>query len=137
MAMRVMLATLSYVLLSMAVAWPWHMLLFHDLYAGWGAFSRGEPIVAFGMTAMLIQGLVIALVYPRYYRGGNPVLEGVKFSLLMGAVVYSVMGLATAAKFDINPAPLFLAYSAVFQLLQFTLTGIALGLIYRNLQANS
>ncbi len=73
---------------------------------------------------------MIAYLYPLFYRGGIPVIQGIKFSLLMGLVVYSVMGFTMAAKIDINPIPVFLAYSAMFQFIQFTVTGTALGLIY-------
>ena len=114
----------------MAVAYPWHMMWFHDLYEGMGAFTRSEPIIPLGMLAMITQGIIIAYHYPCYYKGGNPVLQGIKFSLLIGAVVYSVMGFAMAAKIDINPISTFLFYNVIFQLIQFVLTGAALGLIY-------
>lgn len=48
----------------------------------------------------------------------------------MGLVVYSVMGFAMAAKIDINPISTYLIYNAAFQLIQFVITGAALGLIY-------
>ena len=127
---KILFATASYVVITMAVAYPWHMMWFHDLYEGMGAFTRPEPIIPLGMLAMITQGIVIAYLYPCYYQGGNPILQGIKFSLLIGAVVYSVMGFAMAAKIDINPISTFLFYSIVFQLIQFVLTGAALGLIY-------
>lgn len=123
-------ATISYVALSMALAIPWHMIWFHDLYTEMGAFTRSNPVMPLGMLSMCIQGAVIAYLYPLFYRGGIPVIQGIKFSLLMGLVVYSVMGFTMAAKIDINPIPVFLAYSAMFQCIQFTVTGTALGLIY-------
>lgn len=127
-----LLATASYIILSMAVAYPWHLIWFHQLYEEMGAFTRAEPIIPLGMLSMLIQAVVIAYLYPLYYKGGSPVLQGIKFSLIMGSVVYSVMGLTMAAKIDINPIPIFLLYSVTFQFIQFVLTGAALGLIYGN-----
>jgi len=127
---KIILATISYLLLTMAIAYPWHMIWFHDLYAGMGAYTRPEPSIPLGMLAMLTQGIVIAYLYPYFYKGGSPVLQGIKFSLIMGVVVYSVMGFAMAAKININPITTFLFYSLVFQLIQFILTGAALGLIY-------
>jgi len=130
---KTILATASYVVITMAIAYPWHMMWFHDLYAGMGAFTRAEPIIPLGMLAMITQGIVIAYLYPHYYKGGNPILQGIKFSLLIGAVVYSVMGFAMVAKIDINPISTFLFYSVIFQLIQFALTGAALGLIFGNI----
>lgn len=127
---KIILATISYLLLTMAIAYPWHMIWFHDLYAGMGAYTRPKPSIPLGMLAMLTQGIVIAYLYPYFYKGGSPVLQGIKFSLIMGVVVYSVMGFAMAAKININPITTFLFYSLVFQLIQFILTGAALGLIY-------
>lgn len=106
------------------------MMWFHDLYGEMGAYTRPVPSIPLGMLAMFMQGVVIAYLYPFYYKGGSPFLQGIKFSLIMGVVVYSVMGFAMAAKIDINPISTFLFYSVVFQLIQFVLTGAVLGLIY-------
>jgi len=127
---KIILATLSYVVLTMAVAYPWHMIWFHDLYIEMGAVTRAEPIIPLGMLSMILQGVVIAYLYPLYYQVGHPVLQGVKFSLIIGLMVYSVMGFAMAAKIDIQPVPTYLFYHTIFQLFQFIITGAALGLIY-------
>jgi hypothetical protein len=127
---KIIMATLSYVVLTMAVAYPWHMIWFHDLYVDLGAYTRAGPIVPLGMLSMLVQGSVIAYLYPFFYRGGNPIFQGVIFSLIMGLVVYSVMGFAMAAKIDINPISTYLFYNATFQFIQYLVTGIALGIIY-------
>ena len=127
---KMVFATCSYFVLTMVVAYTWHMLLFHDVYLEIGAFTRKEPIMPFGMLAVIVQGIVIAYLYPFYFSGGKPVLEGIKFSLIIGLMVYTVMIFATAAKFAIHPVSTFLLYGTVFQLIQFIVTGAALGLIY-------
>jgi len=127
---KIILSTITYLVITMSVAYPWHMIWFHELYLGIGAYTRSEPSIPMGMLAMITQGLVIAYLYPFYYKGGTPIIQGIKFSLLMGTIVYSVMGFAMAAKIDINPISTFLLYSVIFQLLQCVLTGAALGLIY-------
>ena len=123
-------ATFSYFVLTMAIAYPWHIMWFHDVYTDIGAFTRAEPIMPLGMLAIIIQGFVIAYLYPFYYKEGHPVVSGIKFSLIIGLMVYTVMGFTTAAKIDIEPVSIFLMYHTIFQLVQFTVTGAALGLIY-------
>lgn len=123
-------ATISFFVLTMATAYPWHLIWFHDLYLEMGAFTRPEPIVPLGMLAVATQGVVIAYLYPFFYRDGNPILQGIRFSLIIGLVVYSVMGFAMVAKIDINPISTFLIYGIIFQFIQFFITGTALGLIY-------
>ncbi len=128
---KLVLFVIAYFVITMAWAYPWHMIWFHDLYAGWGAFQRVEPIMPLGIAAILIQGVVIGYLYPFYNKGtGNPVLQGIKFNLIIGLMTYTAMGFATAAKFNIEPVSQFLIYHTVFQAIQFTLTGAALGLIY-------
>lgn len=127
---KFIIATISYVVLSLAIAYPWHLVWFHDLYVEMGAFTREQPIVVLGVLAMFIQGAVIAYFYPFWYRGGNPVWAGIRYSLIIGLLIYTVMGFATVAKFNIVPVYTFLAYHTSFQLLQFTTTGAALGLIF-------
>ncbi|MCZ6837204.1 MAG: DUF1761 domain-containing protein [Planctomycetota bacterium] len=130
---RYVLAVISYFVITMAIAYPWHMIWFHDEYVQMKAFTRAEPIIPLGMLAILIQGVVMAYFYPLFYRGGRPLIQGIKFGLLIGLMVYSVMGFATAAKMDINPIPTFLAYHTVFQALQFIATGAAIGIIFGDL----
>ncbi len=127
---KTLFATISYVVLTMAIAYPWHMIWFHDIYLEMGAYTRPEPSIPLGMLSMLVQGAVIAYLYPYFYRGGDPIREGIKFSLIIGLMVYSVMAFAMAAKMDINPVSAYLFYSTVFQVIQFVITGTALGLIY-------
>jgi hypothetical protein len=123
---------ITYFVITMGWAYPWHMVFFHDLYVEWGAFQRAEPIMPLGIAAILIQGFVIGYLYPFYYKSaGNPVLQGIKFNLIIGLMTYTAMGFATAAKFNIEPVMPFLIYHTVFQAIQFILTGTALGLIYR------
>lgn len=122
---------LAYFVITMAWAFPWHMVFFHDVYVEMGAFQRAEPIMPLGIAAIIIQGIVIGYLYPFFYKRGNPILQGVKFNLIVGLMTYTAMGFATAAKFQIEPVFQFLAYHTIFQFVQFTLTGVALGIIYK------
>lgn len=131
---RLLAFVCAYFVITMAWAYPWHMVWFHDLYVSWGAFTREQPVMALGIAAIVIQGLVIGHLYPFYYKGGHPVLQGIKFNLIIGLMTYTAMGFATAAKFQIEPIWAFLVYHTVFQTIQFTLTGAALGLIYRGVR---
>jgi hypothetical protein len=128
---KMALFTLAYFVITMAWAYPWHLIWFHDLYLSWGAMTREHPIMLLGIAAILIQGLVLSYLYPFFYKGGQPILQGIKFNLIAGLLVYTAMGFAMAAKIQIEPVSQFLMYHTIFQLIQFTLTGAALGWIYR------
>lgn len=121
----------AYFVITLGWAYPWHMVFFHELYVEMGAFQRAEPIMPLGISAILIQGIVIGYLYPFFYQQGHPIIQGVKFNLIIGLMTYTAMGFATAAKFQIEPISQFLTYHTIFQTIQFTLTGIALGIIYK------
>ncbi|SHO57032.1 hypothetical protein VQ7734_02801 [Vibrio quintilis] len=127
------LGVVAYFVITMAWAYPWHMVFFHDLYVEWGAFQRAEPLMPLGIAAVLIQGIVIAYLYPFYARvKGYSIASGIRFNLMIGLMTYTAMGFATAAKFSIEPVSQFLLFHTVFQVIQFILTGAAFGMIYRN-----
>ena len=133
---KIVLATASYFVLTMAMAYTWHLVLFHDFYIQIGAFTREEPILALGAAAVLIQGIVLGWLYPFYARlsKGAPAVRGIRFSLLAGMLVYSAMGPAMAAKIQIEPVAAFLTYHTVFQVTQFVVTGAVLGAIYGDVE---
>ncbi len=136
---KLLVFVLAYFIITMAWAYPWHMIWFHDLYLSWGAFTRSAPVMELGVAAILIQGLVIGYLYPRSNvrrAVGSSIVDGIKFNLVIGLMTYTAMGFAMAAKIEIEPVDDFLLYHTIFQFIQFTLTGTALGWIYRH-QLNS
>ena len=127
------LSIAAYFVLTMLVAYPWHILLFHEKYVAMGAFTRIDPIMPFGMLAVTLQGVVMAYFYPLFYRhvgGGAPIFRGVQFSLFMGLMVWTVMVFATAAKIKIEPVLDFVLLGTIFQLIQFIVVGVGIGLVY-------
>lgn len=117
---------------TMGTAYPWHIFLFHEKYLAFGAMTRGQPIMHFGILAVLLQGIVFAYFYPLYYRhknGGHPIFRGIQFSLFLGITVWSVMVFSTVAKFQIEPVLDFVLYGTTFQVIQFTVVGAIIGLI--------
>jgi len=124
---------LLYFIITMAWAYPWHVIWFHDKYKAWGAMTREHPIMWMGVAAIIIQGLVIGYLYPFILKQRkNTIFQAIKFNLIIGLMTYTAMGFATAAKIEIEPASSFLIYHTIFQFIQFTLTGTALGITYRS-----
>ena len=126
-------ATLGYLIVSMGLAMPWHFVWFHDLYHQLGIYNRQEPIIPLGMLSMLIQGFILAYLYPFFYKGGHPVMQGITYGLLMGLYLYSVSTLANAAKIMVASIPLWLGIQALFHTIQFVLAGAVIGLAYGRL----
>lgn len=129
-------SVIGYMIASLIPAMIWHMFIFADKYEEMGASTRMEPIVEFGLFSMLIQAFAFSYFYPRYLAFENlksSFKTGIKFNLIMGSVVWSVMVFATAAKFDIDPVWDFVALGTCFQMIQYVCVGLTFGLIYREI----
>jgi hypothetical protein len=127
---KIIFGTLAYAIVTMIIAAPWHFVLFKDLYHSFGIYNRVDPIVPLGFLSMIIQGVVMAAIYPRYHKGSSHYKEAIQFSLLMGVFLYSVSSIANAAKIEVSPMSTWFAIQAVFHLLQFVVSGLALGFVY-------
>ena len=80
---------------------------------------------------MVIQGLVLAYLYPRFYRAdGTPVGQGLKFGFLMGVFLFSVSTLANAAKIQVSSMGTWIAIQSAFHAIQFAIAGASIGLVY-------
>ena len=121
----------SYLVITFAMGFVWHLVIFKELYAKLGIFTRiDDPIIPLGFTAMLIQGAVLAYLYPLITKGGSPIPEGLKFGLLMGLFIASSAVIAEAAKQRVSSLPTWLIVESVYYIIQFSLSGVAIALIY-------
>lgn len=92
---------------------------------------RAEPIIAIGLVSMLIQGVLFALLFPAFQRGGVAVWDGVKFSCALGGFLASYIVLAEAGKYAIPSFASWIAVEGSVGFVQYTLFGVLLDLIHR------
>jgi len=131
------LIALAYIVPTMLLGMVWHFVWFHELYEKLGMYNRAEPIIPLGMSSMIIQGLIIAYLYPYYAKDKSTIKTGLKFSLLMGLFLFSVTTLANAAKIEVTSLQQWLIIQLAFHLIQFTIAGVFIGLIKTNLYTNT
>lgn len=90
-----------------------------------------KGVMAYGILAMLLSMLVLAVLYAMIYRGGSGATEGARFGALIGLfavgsfVLHNYVNLNIGLKLTLEQA---LAY-----FIQWTLVGLVIGLIYRPL----
>jgi hypothetical protein len=128
---KFILSVLAYAIPTMILGMVWHFILFHELYDSLGIYNRKEPIIALGFTSMLVQGVIMAYLYPYYYGDKSTLSKGIVFSLTMGMFLFSVSTLANAAKIEVSSMQSWLLVQAAFHLIQFVIAGAALGYINR------
>lgn len=121
----------AYLVITFTLGFIWHLRLFKELYQRLAIYScLDEPIVPLGFLAMVIQGALLAYLYPLVARGHRPALDGLKFGLLMGIFMASSAVIAEAAKQRVTSLPTWLMVESVYYAIQFSLCGLAIGLIY-------
>ena len=124
-------ACVAYVVVTFLFAVVWHLLLFKDLYRELAVFSRGDdPNMLLVFASVLIQGAILAYLYPLVSRGEKPIWDGIKFGLLMGIFLASTAVLAEGAKQNVTSLTTFVVMESLFCLIYFALYGLVVGLVY-------
>lgn len=128
---KIILGTLGYAAVTFPLAVVWHLVAFKPTYERLGYFSRDEPIIVFGFLAILIQGAVLAFLYPFFCRGMAFLKGAITIALVMGVYHWTMHVLAAAAKQKIEPLSLWFGLETAYLAIQFMLAGLLLAWIYR------
>jgi hypothetical protein len=128
--MHVALTVVVYVLTTLAVQGGSHFLVNADHYAAM-TIMRAQPIIAMGIGSMIVQGIIFALLFPTFNRGGRPVRNGLLFSWALGGFLASYIVLGEAGKYAIPSIPSWIAIEASVAFVQYTAFGVFLGLLHR------
>lgn len=110
---------LAYVIISFLLGAVWHVVLFKEYYKKLAIYSNIEkPRFLFGLSAMILQGVVLAYLYPLV---ASPWL----FALGLFMTLTSFMVFAEAGKQNATSLSGFVAIQMVFSAIQTALvTGL-------------
>jgi hypothetical protein len=125
------LTIVAYCICTFGVQGASHFAINADHYAQMGIL-RAEPIVPMGITSMLIQGTLFALLFPVFNRGGSVIRNALVFSWAIGAFLVSYIALGEAGKYAIPSIGSWLAVEVTAAAVQFSLFGLLLGLLHRS-----
>lgn len=128
---RIVLSAVSYCAIVFPLALLWHIGLFKDRYQAFGYFD-GEPNVGLGLVTIVIQGTVLALLYPVVTIGRGGLAKAAQFCALTGAFLWTTHVLAFVAKQQVSDPLPFVVMETGYLTLQFGFFAGALALIYRN-----
>ena len=124
----------AYVAITFALGFVWHLVVFKNLYHRLAIYTRlDDPIIPLGLLSMLIQGAVLAYLYPKIVDVHSSVFEGIRFSLLMGLFIASSAVIAEAAKQRVTSLRIWFVVESLYYLIQFLLAGLAMRSIYSTL----
>ena|SRR5258705_356728 len=124
------LTVLAFVAATFGTQAPSHYLIFASHYAA-VTYLRKETLFQFGVLAMLIEGVVLSVLYVRVFGGRSTMKSALGFSWLMGAFLVAYTAFGEAAKYMVPSVASWIAVELGVALVQFTVFGLLLGLIYR------
>jgi len=123
------LLALGYIVPTFTSGFLWHLVLFKKNYDELGVY-RDSLSVPLGLFTIIVQGLVLAYLYPHLQRGGPPLREGMRFGVIFGIIFWSIQAVAAAAKHEMNSVQTFLILETGFFVLMFAIAGPVMGLIH-------
>jgi len=110
------------------VAGVWHNLIMAHLYAEVHATHDGIGLL---LIAYLILALLMSYLYQLSYRGGSPIMEGVKIGVVVGILWVFPHGLAMAGAHDESLPYVF--KNTAWHIVEQGVGGLLIGLVYLKL----
>lgn len=127
---KTIIGALGYLLITFPLGYTWHLVLFKEAYEAFGVYNRPQPIIPLGILSMLIQGPILAYLYPRWRGNGPRLPSALTFCLLMGLFFASGTVIALAAKSQIANLPGWFGLNFAFTFLQFSLTALVFAAVF-------
>jgi hypothetical protein len=126
------LGVAAYLIPTFPIAYAWHLVWFAPAYHALGIY-RPDPIIAFGLLSMLIQGTIFSWAYPKLFasRGDTIWRPGLLYGAGLAILSWSFTTLAVAAKNIMGSVPDYIALETGFTVLQFAIVGPLIALAYR------
>ncbi len=130
---KILFAAAGYIAIVFPLALVWHLGLFKQQYQTFGYFA-GKPNVPVGLATVVIQGVVLALIYPLFHSGSAGFVRAFQFAGLMGLFFWTSHVLALVAKQNVPNAVGFIVIETGYLIAQFSLFALLLGFIYRGVE---
>lgn len=135
MKSKFIFTALAYIIPTMFLGYVWHLIIFENLYHSLGIYNKVEPNIPLGFFSMIVQGIIIAYLYPYYTKGESTFRKAIAFSMVLGLFLFSVSTLANGAKIEVTSMSRWLQIQIAFHSLQFVVAGLFIGLVNKQ-QAN-
>ena len=107
----------------------WYEILMPNVYsAQFATIERTAPLYTLVVIGYLMGTFLLAYIYPIGYKGKAPIVEGVKFGVLMGLVIAFPAGLVL---YGAHMVPISVTLlDVLYQVVEKIIGGIIIGLIY-------
>ncbi|HYL46875.1 MAG TPA: hypothetical protein VEU52_07595 [Candidatus Limnocylindrales bacterium] len=130
---HIVLAAVASLVADLAFGYLYYGFLIANEYNPYPGVYRSSEVVKnympFGFAGILIGLIILSVIYAKGYEGGSGLAEGARFGILIGifVAVYFVGTNFTT----LNIGPRLAAVQAAGALIEWTLVGIVIGLVYK------
>jgi hypothetical protein len=88
-----------------------------------------KSLMPFGMAAMFVAMLVLAVIYSMLYRGGSGLTEGARFGALIG--LFAICSFVIHNYVNLNIGLKLTVQQSIAYFIEWIVVGVVIGLIYR------
>jgi len=99
------------------------------------AADAGQAYLPLMFGGLLVAIVVVTTMYAKGYEGGSGAAEGLRFGLMLGVFVFFAFGGVNYAVLNIGRR--LAIYAAIAGLIEWTLVGLAIGLVYKPSQSSA
>ncbi|TRX61871.1 hypothetical protein FNH22_03600 [Fulvivirga sp. M361] len=132
MSKKVLISGLLCTMSIALVGVTWHVVLFKGQYIYLGVYNRmDDPIYAFGFLAWILEGFGIAYLFSKSSYAKKGLFSVLKFVWLVGMIVSATETIGSAAKKHIPDMVQWILLSGGFILINYSIMGIALWMVYK------
>ena len=128
----ILFSTMIYVITIFPITALWHVGFFQELYLGFGYFNKEETVLngIIGLINIFVQGFILAILYSKTQFIGSHIMRGLKFSGIIFVFYFTLQVVNFAVRKEINDIPLFVLMEAIYMVIQFTVYGLLMGILY-------
>jgi hypothetical protein len=114
---------------AMFAAWPSMKTEFMKYPNVYRPKDEMMKVMPYGMVAILIAIVVVAILYARIYTAGGGIVSGIYLGALIG--LFSVCTFAIHNYINLNIGLTLTIYQSIAYFIQWVIVGAAIGLIYK------
>jgi hypothetical protein len=130
---RIVLTTLAFIVATFATEGTSHFVINKAFYAGI-PFLRPEPIVWMGLLTMVLQGVAMAWMYPRFHDAARPVFSGWRFAMCVLVILGGYIAIVEPSKYVVPSIAQWAWVEGSVAFVQFSLFGVLLGSIHQRVR---
>ena len=84
-----------------------------------------------------MQGFILAILYSKTQINGSHIMRGLKFSGLIFVFYFSIQVINFVVRKEISNIPFFILMEIIYMIIQFSVYGVMMGILYRKLGVKS